>query len=244
MALDNHRPGARWHAVDEEGVPVRQIAEVIGAGLGVPVKALSVDKAAEHFGWLAGFAAMDLQASSTLTRDRLGWKPTGPGLLEDLRTWITGCGEGRAIAGMQHLVRPGAFAAAPGQPFRKPQIHRRIRSVLCFPGGGHNQARKCPGKLPGFGRSAVQLSRPRSAASQFSNGRRKVGCLSSSPAMARRVYVARPDTRRRLRIRSSARRLAWPCSMVTRMLFRKITDLRCANDRASQARSSSVRRRR
>ena len=85
MALDNHRPGARWHAVDEEGVPVRQIAEVIGAGLGVPVKALSVDKAAEHFGWLAGFAAMDLQASSTLTRDRLGWKPTGPGLLEDLR---------------------------------------------------------------------------------------------------------------------------------------------------------------
>ena len=84
MALDNHRPGARWHAVDEEGVPVRQIAEVIGAGLGVPVKALSVDEAAEHFGWLAGFAAMDLQASSTLTRDRLDWKPMGPGLLEDL----------------------------------------------------------------------------------------------------------------------------------------------------------------
>ena len=85
LALDRHEPGARWHAVAEEGVPVRQIAEVIGAGLGVPVKSVSPDEAAEHFGWLGAFAGMDLPASSASTRDRLGWEPKGSGLIEDLR---------------------------------------------------------------------------------------------------------------------------------------------------------------
>ena len=85
LALEHHEPGARWHAVAEEGVPVRAIAEVIGAGLGVPVRSLSADETAAHFGWLAPFAAMDLPASSAHTRERLGWEPTGPGLLEDLR---------------------------------------------------------------------------------------------------------------------------------------------------------------
>ena len=85
LALDNHAKGARWHAVAEEGVTVRLIAETIGAGLGVPVKSLSSDEAADHFGWLALFAGMDLPASSALTRERLGWEPTGPGLIEDLR---------------------------------------------------------------------------------------------------------------------------------------------------------------
>ena len=85
LALDKHVQGARWHAVAEEGVPVRMIAETIGAGLGVPVKSVSPDEAADHFGWLALFAGMDFPASSTLTRERLGWQPTGPGLIEDLR---------------------------------------------------------------------------------------------------------------------------------------------------------------
>jgi len=85
LALDKHEAGGRWHAVDEEGVSVREIAEVIGAGLGVPVRSLSPDEAAEHFGWLGAFAGMDLPASSALTRDRLGWKPNGPGMIEDLR---------------------------------------------------------------------------------------------------------------------------------------------------------------
>ncbi len=85
LALDKHEAGARWHAVAEEGVPVREIAEVIGAGLGVPVKSLFPDEAAEHFGWLGAFAGMDLPASSALTRDRLGWRPNGPGIIEDLR---------------------------------------------------------------------------------------------------------------------------------------------------------------
>lgn len=85
LALDKHEAGARWHAVAEEGIPVREIAEVIGAGLGVPVKSLSPDEAAEHFGWLGLFSGMDLPASSASTRDRLGWEPKGPGMIEDLR---------------------------------------------------------------------------------------------------------------------------------------------------------------
>jgi nucleoside-diphosphate-sugar epimerase len=85
LALERHEPGARWHAVAEEGVPVREIAEVIGAGLGVPVVSLSADEAPAHFGWLGAFVGMDLPASSAWTRERLGWEPTGPGLIQDLR---------------------------------------------------------------------------------------------------------------------------------------------------------------
>lgn len=85
LALDHHRAGARWNAVAEEGVPVREIAQAVGDGLGVPVRSLSPDEAAEHFGWLAPFAAMDLPASGAATQERLGWHPRGPGLMEDLR---------------------------------------------------------------------------------------------------------------------------------------------------------------
>lgn len=93
LALDQHEPGARWHAVAEEGVPVREIAEVIGAGLGVPVTSLSADEAAAHFGWLASFAGMDIPVSGARTRERLGWEPTGPGVLDDLRHMDYGSAE-------------------------------------------------------------------------------------------------------------------------------------------------------
>ncbi|TIP39806.1 MAG: NAD-dependent dehydratase, partial [Mesorhizobium sp.] len=72
-------------AVAEEGIPVREIAEVIGAGLDVPVASLSQDEAADHFGWLAMFAGLDMPASSEWTRAHLGWQPTGPGLIADLK---------------------------------------------------------------------------------------------------------------------------------------------------------------
>ena len=85
LALEHHRAGARWHAVAEEGVPLRAIAEVIGDRLGVPVRSLSSDEASAHFGWLDHFASMDMAASSALTRERLGWTPTGADLLADLR---------------------------------------------------------------------------------------------------------------------------------------------------------------
>jgi len=75
---------ARYHAVDEEGVPLRDIAEAIGRGLKVPVKSLSPEEAAAHFGWMALFAGWDISASSAQTRERLGWRPAGPGLIADL----------------------------------------------------------------------------------------------------------------------------------------------------------------
>ena len=72
------------HAVADEGVPIRAIAEVIGRHLDLPVVAISPEDAAEHFAWLGGFIATDSPASSALTRELLGWQPTQPGLLEDL----------------------------------------------------------------------------------------------------------------------------------------------------------------
>jgi nucleoside-diphosphate-sugar epimerase len=85
LALEKGSAGARYHAIAEEGVPVCEIAEAIGRGLKVPVVSLSTEEAASHFGWLAFFAAMDAPASSALTQQRLGWRPTAqPGMIDDL----------------------------------------------------------------------------------------------------------------------------------------------------------------
>ena len=85
LALEKGAAGARYHAVAEEGVPMREIAEVIGRGLKVQVVAKSPEEAEEHFGWLATFAGLDMPASSALTREWLGWTPKGPSLLTDLK---------------------------------------------------------------------------------------------------------------------------------------------------------------
>jgi nucleoside-diphosphate-sugar epimerase len=74
-----------YNAVQEEGVSLREIAETLGKGLKVPVISMAPEKAAEHFGWLTYFATLDMAASSEWTRKALGWNPTGPGLIEDLR---------------------------------------------------------------------------------------------------------------------------------------------------------------
>jgi len=84
LVLEKGSPGARYHAVAEEGVPVRDIAEVIGRRLNVPVVAKSLEEAAEHFGWFGFFAGLDCPASSALTQERLGWRPTQTGLIPDL----------------------------------------------------------------------------------------------------------------------------------------------------------------
>jgi nucleoside-diphosphate-sugar epimerase len=84
LTMEELEKGARYHAVAEEGVPMRDIAEVIGRGLKVPVISLSPEQAPAHFGWLAAFASRDLPASGALTRERLAWRPTGPGLIADL----------------------------------------------------------------------------------------------------------------------------------------------------------------
>jgi nucleoside-diphosphate-sugar epimerase len=84
LALEKNEAGAKYHAVAEAGVPMRDIAEAIGRGLKVPVKSISAEEAPAHFGWLAMFADHDLLASSEKTRQQLGWNPTGPGLIADL----------------------------------------------------------------------------------------------------------------------------------------------------------------
>ena len=85
LALEKGPNRARYHAVDEEGVTAKAIAEAIGRGLKVPVVSLSPEEAAGHFGWMAMFAGMDMPASSKLTQERLGWRPTQkPGMIEDL----------------------------------------------------------------------------------------------------------------------------------------------------------------
>jgi len=68
----------------EQGVATREIAEVIGKGLGVPVVSLAAEEALEHFGFLARFFGADCPASSAQTQEQLGWQPAGPGLIEDL----------------------------------------------------------------------------------------------------------------------------------------------------------------
>jgi nucleoside-diphosphate-sugar epimerase len=72
------------HAVADEGVPIRDVATVIGRHLDLPVVSVSTEDAGEHFAWLAGFLAADSPASSSLTRELLGWQPTHPGLIADL----------------------------------------------------------------------------------------------------------------------------------------------------------------
>ncbi|MGI8549644.1 MAG: SDR family oxidoreductase [Dehalococcoidia bacterium] len=84
LALERAPAGSTLHAVADEGVPIRAIAEVIGRHLELPVVAISPEDAGAHFGFLAGFLAADSPASSALTRELLGWQPTHPGLIDDL----------------------------------------------------------------------------------------------------------------------------------------------------------------
>lgn len=84
MALEKGSAGRRYHAVAEEGIPVRDIARAIGHGLNVPVVSKSAGEAAAHFGPLGMLMGHDLVGSSAQTRKQLGWQPTGPGLMTDL----------------------------------------------------------------------------------------------------------------------------------------------------------------
>jgi nucleoside-diphosphate-sugar epimerase len=84
LALEKAERGAKYHAVAEEGITLKAIAAVLGRRLQVPVKSITPEEAPAHFGWLAMFAGRDLPASSELTRRKLGWVPTGPGLIADL----------------------------------------------------------------------------------------------------------------------------------------------------------------
>ena len=84
LALEKREAGARYHAVAEEGVVLRAIAEAIGRRLKIPAQSIAPEDAQAYFGWLAMFANRDSPASSEQTRKKLGWQPTGPGLIADL----------------------------------------------------------------------------------------------------------------------------------------------------------------
>ncbi|MGY3087643.1 nucleoside-diphosphate-sugar epimerase [Hymenobacter sp. UYAg731] len=84
LALEQGTAGARYHGAADEGIPMRDIAAVIGRYLNLPVVSKTPEEAADHFGWMARFVGLDMPASSILTQQRLGWQPTHPSLLADL----------------------------------------------------------------------------------------------------------------------------------------------------------------
>lgn len=84
LAIEKAEPGARYHAVAEEGVSLKAMSETIGRRLRIPVKSIPPQEAQGHFGWLAMFASLDMPASSAQTRQKLGWQPAGPGMIADL----------------------------------------------------------------------------------------------------------------------------------------------------------------
>jgi nucleoside-diphosphate-sugar epimerase len=84
LAIEKGASGARYHGIGEEGIAFRDIAEVIGRRLNIPVVSKSAGEAANHFGFLGAFAGLDCPASSKLTQERLGWRPMQPSLLTDL----------------------------------------------------------------------------------------------------------------------------------------------------------------
>ncbi|MGH7082003.1 MAG: SDR family oxidoreductase [Acetobacteraceae bacterium] len=88
LAIEKAEAGAKYHAVAEEGVPLRDIAEAIGRRLKLPVESITPAEAHAYFGWLAMFAGHDLPASSEQTRKKLGWRPTGPRLIADLEQLV------------------------------------------------------------------------------------------------------------------------------------------------------------
>ncbi len=98
LGLESAPAGSTLHAVAEEGVPIRDVAEVIARHLEIPVVSVSPDDAPEHFTWLAHFLGADSPASSALTRELLDWQPEQPGLIEDLE--------------QGHYFREGQAAAA------------------------------------------------------------------------------------------------------------------------------------
>jgi nucleoside-diphosphate-sugar epimerase len=88
LAVESAEPGTRVHVVAEEGISTRTMAEAHAAVLGVPTVSIDPDDAAEHFGWLAMFLGLDVPTSNALTRERFGWQPSGPTLLEDIAAGV------------------------------------------------------------------------------------------------------------------------------------------------------------
>ena len=84
LAIERAEAGARYHAVAEEGISAKTIAETLAQGLRIPAVSVPPDKVVDHFGWMAMFVGLDMPASSAWTRKTLSWDPTGPDLISDL----------------------------------------------------------------------------------------------------------------------------------------------------------------
>jgi nucleoside-diphosphate-sugar epimerase len=84
LAIERGEPGAKYHAVAEQGVAFKDMAQAVGHRLNLPVRSIAAEEAEAHFGWLATFAGLDAPASSEQTRKMLRWRPTGPGMITDL----------------------------------------------------------------------------------------------------------------------------------------------------------------
>ena len=84
LALEAAPAGSVLHAVGDEGVPIRAVAEIVASRLGVPAVSVAPEQAGEYLGFLGAFWGFDGPASAQLTRDLLGWQPTRPGLIADL----------------------------------------------------------------------------------------------------------------------------------------------------------------
>ena len=88
LGLEQAEPGAILHAMGEEGVATRDIAEAIGRSIGVPAESIAPDDVMAHFGWIGMFFSFDIPTSSALTQAKYGWTPSGPTLLEDLNNGV------------------------------------------------------------------------------------------------------------------------------------------------------------
>jgi nucleoside-diphosphate-sugar epimerase len=88
LALEKGEARSKWHAVGEQGVTAKEIAEALGRRLNLPVVSISPEEAPAHFGFLSHFTALDCPTNNTKTRQRLGWEPTGPTLVEDLNQLV------------------------------------------------------------------------------------------------------------------------------------------------------------
>jgi nucleoside-diphosphate-sugar epimerase len=84
LALEKGEAGSKWHAVGEQGVSAKEIAQALGRRLNLPVVSISPEEAPAHFGSISHFVTLDSPTSNAKTRERLGWEPTGPGLIDDL----------------------------------------------------------------------------------------------------------------------------------------------------------------
>jgi nucleoside-diphosphate-sugar epimerase len=84
LALEKGSAGSRYHGVADQGVPFRDIAQVIGRHLNVPIVSKSPEESADHFGWISHFVSIDCPASSAQTQEQLGWRPTHPSLIADI----------------------------------------------------------------------------------------------------------------------------------------------------------------